>query len=53
MGNNNRSNWIPYQRNDGKFIVLDKVTNEHINDAQGYGYKSEEKCWNWIRNQQR
>ena len=48
----NRKNWIAVQ-NDGRYIVVDKTTGTIINDAQGYGFKNESKCWNWIRNQQR
>ena len=47
-----RENWIAVQ-NDGRYIVVDKTTGTIINDAQGYGFKNESKCWNWIRNQQR
>lgn len=48
----NRENWIPQSIN-GKHIVVDKTTGTIINDAQGYGFNNESKCWNWIRNQQR
>ena len=48
----NRENWIP-QFINGKHIVVDKTTGTIINDAQGYGFKNESRCWNWIRNQQR
>ena len=48
----NRKNWIAVQ-NNGRYIVVDKTTGTIINDAQGYGFKKESKCWNWIRNQQR
>ena len=48
----NRKNWIAVQ-NDGRYIVVDKTTGTIINDAQGYGFKNESICWNWIRNQQR
>ena len=47
-----RKNWIAVQ-NNGRYIVVDKTTGTIINDAQGYGFKNESKCWNWIRNQQR
>lgn len=48
----NRENWIAVQYN-GRYIVVDKTTNTIIYDAQGYGFKNESKCWNWIRCQQR
>ena len=47
-----RQNWIPKYEN-GRFVVIDKLTNDVINTSQDYGFTSEEKCWNWIRNQQR
>jgi len=28
------------------------LTNDVINTSQGYGFTSEEKCRNWIRNMQ-
>lgn len=48
----NRENWIAIQH-IGRYIVIDKTTGTIIHDAQGYGFKNESKCWNWIRNQQR
>jgi len=48
----NRENWIAVMSN-GRYIVVDKTTGITIYDAQGYGFKNESKCWNWIRNQQR
>lgn len=48
----NRKNWIAVQ-NNGRYIVVDKMTETIIYDAQGYGFRNESKCWNWIRNQQR
>ena len=48
----NRKNWIA-ELNNGRYIVVDKTTGIIINDAQGYGFKNESKCWNWIRNMQR
>ena len=48
----NRENFIAVM-NNGRYIVVDKTTGTIINDAQGYGFKNESKCWNWIRNQQR
>jgi hypothetical protein len=50
--NKNRKNWIAVQKN-GRYIVVDKTTGSIINDAQGWGFSSESKCWNWIRNMQR
>ncbi len=47
-----RENWIATVRN-GKYVVVDKMTNSIIYDAQGHGFKNESKCRNWIRNQQR
>lgn len=47
-----RENWIAVY-NNGRYIVVDKTTNSIINNAQGYGFKNESNCWNWIRNQQR
>lgn len=47
-----RQNWTPKYEN-GRFVVVDKLTNDVINTSQDYGFTSEEKCWNWIRNQQR
>ena len=44
----NKENWIP-QFINGKYIVVDNTTGT----IQGYGFKNESKCWNWIRNQQR
>lgn len=46
-----RQNFIPKYEN-GRFVVIDKLTNEVINTSQGYGFTSEEKCRNWIRNMQ-
>lgn len=40
-----RQNWIPKYEN-GRFVVIDKLTNEVINTSQGYGFTSEEKCRN-------
>lgn len=48
----NRENWTAV-RNNGRYIVIDKITNEIINTCQGYGFKTEATCWNWIRNMQR
>jgi hypothetical protein len=48
----NRENWIAVQHN-GRYIVVDKTTNTIIDDAQGYGFRNESKCWNWIRSMQR
>lgn len=48
----NRENWIAIQHK-GRYIVIDKTTGTIIHDAQGYGFRNESKCWNWIRNQQR
>jgi len=48
----NRENWIPVLYGD-KYYVVDKITNKIMFDAQGYGMKTEEKCWNWIKNMQR
>jgi hypothetical protein len=47
-----RGNWIPRSEN-GRYIVIDKMTDEVIYNAQGYRFSTEEKCWNWIRNMQR
>lgn len=47
-----RENWIAVSHN-GRYIVTDKTSGTIINDAQGYGFNTESKCWNWIRNQQR
>lgn len=47
----NRKNWIA-ELNNGRYIVVDKTTGTIINDAQGYGFKNETKCWNWISSQQ-
>ncbi len=52
MDKSNRNNWMPYRRSDGRYIVFDSETLAVIDNAQGYGYKTEAKCWNWIRNQQ-
>ena len=48
----NRENWIA-ELNNGRYIVVDKITGITIYDAQGYGFRNASKCWNWIRNQQR
>ena len=48
----NRENWIAVMSND-RYIVVDKTTGITIYDAQGYGFRNESKCWNWIRNMQR
>ena len=48
----NRKNWIAVQ-NNGRYIVVDKITGTIIYDAQGYGFMNESKCWNWIRSMQR
>ena len=47
-----RENWIPQNLN-GKIVVIDKLTNCVININQEFGFKTEEKCWNWIRNMQK
>ncbi len=44
---------MPSRRSDGRYIVIDSETLAVIDNAQGYGYKTEAKCWNWIRNQQK
>lgn len=49
----NRENWIAVLQQNGRYIVKDKVTNCLINDANGHGYTTELKCWNWIHNMQR
>ena len=41
----NRKNWIAVQ-NNGRYIVVDKMTGTIIYDAQGYGFMNESKCWN-------
>lgn len=47
-----RWNWVPtLQKN--RYVVVNKDTGEIVNDANGYGYKNEEKCWSWIRMMQR
>lgn len=48
----NRENRIA-KLNNGRYVVVDKMTETIIYDAQGYGFRNESKCWNWIRNQQR
>ena len=48
----NRKNWIAVQ-NNGRYIVVDKMTGAIVYNAQGYGFRNESKCWNWIRNMQR
>ena len=48
----NRKNWIAVQ-NNGRYIVVDKMTGTIIYDAKGYEFMNESKCWNWIRNMQR
>jgi hypothetical protein len=48
----NRKNWIAVQ-NNGRYIVVDKMTGTIVYDAQGYGFRNESKCWNWIRYMQR
>ena len=47
-----RENWIPKYVNV-KIVVIDKLTNSVIYTNQDYGFKTEEKCWNWIRNMQK
>ena len=47
----NRENFIAVM-NNGMYIVVDKTTGTIINDVQGYGFKNESICWNWIHNQQ-
>ena len=34
-----RQNWIPKYEN-GRFVVIDKLTNDVINTSQGYGFTS-------------
>ena len=51
--NENRENWTAILNSNGRYIVIDKTTGSIINDAQGFGFTSESKCWNWIRNMQR
>ena len=48
----NRESWIGVMSSD-RYIVVDKTTGITIYDAQGYGFRNESKCWNWIRNMQR
>ncbi len=52
MDKSNMNNWMPCRRSDGRYIVTDSDTQAIIDNAQGYGFKTEAKCWNWIRNQQ-
>ena len=47
-----RGNWIP-QKVNGIIVVIDKLTNCVIYTNQEFGFKTEEKCWNWIRNMQK
>ena len=49
----NRDNWIAVLQDNDRYIVKDRVTNCFINDANGHGYITELKCWNWIHNMQR
>jgi len=34
------------------FDFATSATNMYFNTSQDYGFTSEEKCWNWIRNMQ-
>ena len=47
-----RENWIPQNLN-GKIVVIDKLTCCVIYTNQEFGFKTEEKYWNWIRNMQK
>ena len=47
-----RENGIP-QNVNRKIVVIDKLTNHIIYTNQDYGFTTEEKCWNWIRNMQK
>ena len=47
-----RENWIPQNLN-GKIVVIDKLTCCVIYTNQEFGFTTEEKCWNWIRNMQK
>jgi hypothetical protein len=47
-----RGNWIP-QKVNGIIGVIDKLTYCVIYTNQEFGFKTEEKCWNWIRNMQK
>ena len=48
----NRKNWIAVL-NNGRYIIVDKMTGTIVYDAQGYGFRNESKCRIWIRNMQR
>lgn len=43
-----RWDWVP-QRQGLRFVVVNEQTGEIVNDANGYGYKTEQKCRAWIR----
>jgi hypothetical protein len=47
-----RWNWTPAKRKD-RYVVVNRDTGEIVNDANGYGFKNEEKCWSWIKMMQR
>lgn len=43
-----RWNWIPSRRGL-RYMVVDKETGEIVNDCNGYGFKTQDKCVAWIR----
>ena len=47
-----RMDWVP-QRQGLRYVVVNRETGEVVNDANGYGYKTEEKCWSFIRMMQK
>ena len=47
-----RMDWVP-QRHGLRFVVVNRETGEVVNDANGYGYKTEAKCWSFIRMMQK
>ena len=47
-----RMDWVP-QRQGTRFVVVNRETGDVVNDANGYGYKTEEKCRSFIRMMQK
>jgi len=44
--------WEP-RRRGMRYVVVNSETGDVVNDAGGYGYKTEAKCWSFIRMMQK
>ena len=47
-----RINWVS-SKSGLRWVAVDKETGEIVNDCNGYGFRTREKCMNWIRYMQK